>query len=49
VSKTRQLHYLFVESISSPATDPVLIWFSGGPGGSSTPMLVFGNGPYLFN
>lgn len=39
VSSAKALHYLFVESQSDPLTDPVIIWFNGGPGCSS--MLGF--------
>ena len=46
VSTTRSLHYIFVESLNDPSKDPVLVWFSGGPGGSSTPHLGSGHGPY---
>lgn len=49
VSTTRQLHYLLVESIRDPAKDPVVVWFSGGPGASSTPHIGLGHGPYLYH
>ena len=39
VSSAKALHYLFVESQNDPSTDPVIIWFNGGPGCSS--MLGF--------
>ena len=34
-----KLHYMFAESQNKPTTDPVVIWFNGGPGCSS--MLGF--------
>ena len=47
VNDTKELHYLFVESQSSPSTDPLVIWFNGGPGCSS--MLGFSqeHGPFV--
>jgi len=35
----KHLHYIFVESETTPATAPVVFWFNGGPGCSS--MLGF--------
>jgi serine carboxypeptidase-like clade 1 len=40
VNDTKSLHYVFATSMSATAaTDPVVIWFNGGPGCSS--MLGF--------
>lgn len=47
ISKTKKLHYVFVESESSPSTDPVVIWFNGGPGCSSMLGFIQENGPYV--
>ena len=45
VSDTKSLHYVFVESESDPANDPVVIWFNGGPGCSSMLAFMQENGP----
>ena len=46
VSKTRHLHYLYMESLDKPATDPVLVYFNGGPGGGTISLSFMGMGPY---
>ena len=48
-SETKRLHYVFAESLDSPSTDPVLIWFNGGPGCSSLLGLMQENGPRVIN
>jgi cathepsin A (carboxypeptidase C) len=49
VDDTKSLHYLFVESQNAPDTDPLVIWFNGGPGCSS--MLGFSqeHGPFVLD
>ena len=49
VSKGRHLHYLYMESLDKPATDPVIVYFNGGPGGPSIILNFIMMGPYLAN
>ncbi|CAI4233256.1 unnamed protein product [Auanema sp. JU1783] len=48
-NKNHQLHYWFIESQSNPATDPVLIWLTGGPGCSGLSAILTEWGPFLAN
>src|SRR5690349_3048038 len=45
-SQGNYLHYWFVESQSSPSTDPVILWMNGGPGCSSITGLITELGPF---
>ena len=45
VTATKRLHYVFAESETDPANDPVVIWFNGGPGCSSMLAFMQENGP----
>ena len=49
VTETKQLHYMFVESQDVPSTDPVVIWFNGGPGCSSLLGYFMENGPFVMD
>jgi len=46
VNNTRNLFYWFFESQSNPATDPFILWMTGGPGCSGMLALFFENGPF---
>lgn len=43
---SKKIHYLFVESANEPSTDPLVIWFNGGPGCSSMLGFMQENGPF---
>lgn len=42
----KHIHYIFVESQLSPASDPVVAWFNGGPGCSSKLGWAQEHGPF---
>jgi len=43
------LFYWCFESQNNPATDPFIVWLTGGPGCSSILALTFENGPFTVN
>ncbi|VDO19430.1 unnamed protein product [Heligmosomoides polygyrus] len=46
---TWHMHYMLTESKDNPDTDPVLVWFNGGPGCSSYAGLFEELGPFYVN
>ncbi|XP_062177238.1 serine carboxypeptidase-like 17 [Alnus glutinosa] len=44
-----EMFYYFIESEGNPIEDPVLLWYSGGPGCSAFNGLIYENGPLAFN
>lgn len=51
ITETKSLHYMFSTSMNETtrATDPVIIWFNGGPGCSSMLGFMQENGPQVID
>jgi len=48
-SPSKHLHYMFIESSNDPSTDPIVVWYNGGPGCSSLDGLFYEHGPFFIN
>jgi hypothetical protein len=48
-TSSTHLHYWLVLSESNSATDPVVVWFNGGPGCSSLDGFFYEHGPFEIN
>lgn len=44
---TKRIHYVLLESMHTPETAPMVIWFNGGPGCSSMLGFLQETGPYV--
>ena len=45
VTRTKHIHYLFIESLNEPEKDPIIVFFNGGPGGASIHLAFYGLSP----
>lgn len=48
LTNKKKIHYVLCESQKNVAKDPILVWFTGGPGCSSLAALLLENGPFVF-
>ena len=46
ITKYKQLHYIFVESLGNPKSDPIIVLFNGGPGAPSSAFTFSHVSPY---
>lgn len=44
---SKDIHYVFLESQSNHTTDPLVVWFNGGPGCSSMLGFLQETGPFV--
>ncbi|KAF7633524.1 hypothetical protein Mgra_00007105 [Meloidogyne graminicola] len=49
ISATKKFHYVLTVSKRNPTSDPVIVWFNGGPGASSLLGMFNEIGPYLIS
>ncbi len=47
INDNMALHYMFAESQNAPTTDPLVLWYNGGPGCSSMLGFTQEHGPWV--